>query len=114
MFPTLFPCNKLFQGVQGGDQFEAASYEYNHILASKTTIMWPKSRFNLLLQRHAGESPFYLSGETPDHRQLAHRTAFEGIEILTNHRAGGVHPALRTVDWVFNNCHKWSPMKNRL
>ena len=42
--------------------------------------------------------PFYLSGETPDHRQLAHRTAFEGIEILTNHRAVAVHPTARTVD----------------
>ncbi|MBU2731681.1 FAD-dependent oxidoreductase, partial [Acidithiobacillus ferridurans] len=42
--------------------------------------------------------PFYLSGETPDHRQLAHRTAFEGIEILTNHRAVAIHPAARTVD----------------
>ena len=42
--------------------------------------------------------PFYLSGETPDHRQLAHRTAFEGIEILTNHRAVAVHPAAKTVD----------------
>ena len=44
--------------------------------------------------------PFYLSGETPDHRQLAHRTAFEGIEILTNHRAVAVHPAAKTVEVV--------------
>ncbi|MHB1590614.1 MAG: FAD-dependent oxidoreductase [Sulfuricella sp.] len=44
--------------------------------------------------------PFYLSGETPDHRQLAHRTAFDGIEILTNHRAVSVHPAAKTVDVV--------------
>jgi len=26
--------------------------------------------------------PFFLSGQTPDWRQLAHRTEFEGIEIL--------------------------------
>ena len=31
--------------------------------------------------------PFYLSGETPDWKQLAHRTEFEGIEILRGHRA---------------------------
>ena len=31
--------------------------------------------------------PFYLSGETPDWRQLAHRTEFDGIEMLTNTRA---------------------------
>ena len=28
--------------------------------------------------------PFYVSGETPDWRQLAHRTEFPGIEILCN------------------------------
>ena len=31
--------------------------------------------------------PFYLSGETPDWHQLAHRTEFQGIEILREHRA---------------------------
>lgn len=31
--------------------------------------------------------PFYLSGETPDWKQLAHRTDFEGIAVLRNHRA---------------------------
>lgn len=31
--------------------------------------------------------PFYLSGETPDWKQLAHRTEFDGIELLQNHRA---------------------------
>lgn len=31
--------------------------------------------------------PFYLSGETPDWKQLAHRTQFDGIELLTEHRA---------------------------
>jgi NADPH-dependent 2,4-dienoyl-CoA reductase/sulfur reductase-like enzyme len=31
--------------------------------------------------------PFYLSGETPDWRQLAHRTEFDGIELLRNTRA---------------------------
>jgi NADPH-dependent 2,4-dienoyl-CoA reductase/sulfur reductase-like enzyme len=31
--------------------------------------------------------PFYLSGETPDWKQLAHRTEFDGIELFRNHRA---------------------------
>jgi NADPH-dependent 2,4-dienoyl-CoA reductase/sulfur reductase-like enzyme len=31
--------------------------------------------------------PFYLSGETPDWKQLAHRTEFEGIDVLRSHRA---------------------------
>ncbi len=31
--------------------------------------------------------PFYLSSETPDWKQLAHRTKFDGIEVLRNHRA---------------------------
>jgi NADPH-dependent 2,4-dienoyl-CoA reductase/sulfur reductase-like enzyme len=44
--------------------------------------------------------PFYLSGETPDHRLLAHRTAFDGIEILTNRRAVSIHPAEKRVDIV--------------
>jgi NADPH-dependent 2,4-dienoyl-CoA reductase/sulfur reductase-like enzyme len=34
--------------------------------------------------------PFFLSGETPDAKQLAHRTEFEGIRLLTNHKAVGV------------------------
>ena len=41
--------------------------------------------------------PFYLSGETPDWRQLAHRTEFEGIEILTNQGAQALDPSDRTV-----------------
>ena len=44
--------------------------------------------------------PFYLSGETPDHRQLAHRSAFDGIDILTNRRAVSIHPAGKRVDVV--------------
>ena len=31
--------------------------------------------------------PFFLSGETPDWKHLAHRTEFPGIEVLTNHLA---------------------------
>ncbi len=31
--------------------------------------------------------PFYLSGETPDWKSLAHRTAFDGITICRGHKA---------------------------
>ncbi len=41
--------------------------------------------------------PFYLSGETPDWRQLAHRTEFPGIEILPNRRAKLVNPSEKHV-----------------
>jgi NADPH-dependent 2,4-dienoyl-CoA reductase/sulfur reductase-like enzyme len=34
--------------------------------------------------------PFYLSGETPDWRSLAHRTEFEGIELRPNHIAQAI------------------------
>jgi NADPH-dependent 2,4-dienoyl-CoA reductase/sulfur reductase-like enzyme len=36
--------------------------------------------------------PFFLSGETPDWKHLAHRTEFPGIEILTNHLATSIDP----------------------
>ena len=41
--------------------------------------------------------PFFLSGETPDWKHLAHRTEFPGIEILTNHLATSIHPNDKTV-----------------
>ncbi len=41
--------------------------------------------------------PFYLSGETPDWHQLAHRTEFEGIELLTNHTAQSFDPSRKQV-----------------
>ncbi len=41
--------------------------------------------------------PFYLSGETQDWHQLAHRIEFEGIELLTNHTAQEFNPLTRTV-----------------
>ena len=44
--------------------------------------------------------PFFLSGETPDWHQLAHRTEFEGIELLTWHTAVAIDPAQKTVDVV--------------
>ncbi|KAB2661785.1 CoA-disulfide reductase [Brucella tritici] len=34
--------------------------------------------------------PYYLSGETPDWRQLAHRTEFPGIRILRGHTARSI------------------------
>jgi NADPH-dependent 2,4-dienoyl-CoA reductase/sulfur reductase-like enzyme len=41
--------------------------------------------------------PFYLSGETPDWRSLAHRTEFEGIELMPNHRAQAIDTAGKIV-----------------
>jgi NADPH-dependent 2,4-dienoyl-CoA reductase/sulfur reductase-like enzyme len=41
--------------------------------------------------------PFFLSGETPDWHQLAHRTQFDGPEILTRHRAVRIDTSLKTV-----------------
>ncbi len=31
--------------------------------------------------------PYYLSGETPDWRDLAHRTEFSGVNVLRGHAA---------------------------
>lgn len=41
--------------------------------------------------------PFYLSGETPDWRSLAHRTVFDGIDIRRNHRVRAIDTAGHTV-----------------
>ena len=42
--------------------------------------------------------PFFLSGETPDWRSLAHRTEFEGIDVRCGHRATRINAASKTVD----------------
>ena len=44
--------------------------------------------------------PFFLSGETPDWHQLAHRTQFEGIKLLLWHTAVAIDPTAHTVDVV--------------
>lgn len=44
--------------------------------------------------------PFFLSGETPDWHQLAHRTVFEGIELLLWHTAVAIDPTAHTVEVV--------------
>jgi NADPH-dependent 2,4-dienoyl-CoA reductase/sulfur reductase-like enzyme len=41
--------------------------------------------------------PYYLSGETPDWRQLAHRTEFPGINILRQHTARSIDTSNRSV-----------------
>jgi NADPH-dependent 2,4-dienoyl-CoA reductase/sulfur reductase-like enzyme len=41
--------------------------------------------------------PFFLSGETPDWKHLAHRTEFPGIEILTNNLATSIDPKNKTI-----------------
>jgi NADPH-dependent 2,4-dienoyl-CoA reductase/sulfur reductase-like enzyme len=44
--------------------------------------------------------PFYLSGETPYWHQLAHRTKFEGIELLKNHTAQAFDPSHKQVSAI--------------
>lgn len=44
--------------------------------------------------------PFYLSGETPDWHQLAHRTEFEGMELLPNHTARAFNPLSKQVSAI--------------
>jgi NADPH-dependent 2,4-dienoyl-CoA reductase/sulfur reductase-like enzyme len=41
--------------------------------------------------------PYYLSGETPDWRDLAHRKEFPGIKVLRRHEARVIDAARRTV-----------------
>jgi NADH dehydrogenase FAD-containing subunit len=41
--------------------------------------------------------PYYLSGETPDWRDLAHRTQFPGINVLRQHTAESVDVAHKSV-----------------
>jgi len=41
--------------------------------------------------------PFFLSGETPDWRSLAHRTEFPGIHLMPNHTAESIDPLSRVV-----------------
>jgi NADPH-dependent 2,4-dienoyl-CoA reductase/sulfur reductase-like enzyme len=42
--------------------------------------------------------PFYLSGETPQWRDLAHRTEFPGIEVLERHEVKKIEPELKLVE----------------
>jgi NADPH-dependent 2,4-dienoyl-CoA reductase/sulfur reductase-like enzyme len=42
--------------------------------------------------------PYFISGETPDWRALAHRTEFEGISILRRHTARRIDAAAQAVD----------------
>ncbi|MGP0059410.1 MAG: FAD-dependent oxidoreductase [Beijerinckiaceae bacterium] len=41
--------------------------------------------------------PYFLSGETPDWRDLAHRTEFPGLNILRQHKAGSIDVAAKSV-----------------
>lgn len=47
--------------------------------------------------------PFFLSGETPDWHQLAHRTEFEGIELLLWHTAVAIDAIAHTVEVVHHD-----------
>jgi NADPH-dependent 2,4-dienoyl-CoA reductase/sulfur reductase-like enzyme len=44
--------------------------------------------------------PFFLSGETPDWHQLAHRTEFPGIKLLPWHTAVAIDPTAHNVEVV--------------
>jgi NADPH-dependent 2,4-dienoyl-CoA reductase/sulfur reductase-like enzyme len=50
--------------------------------------------------------PFVLSGETPDWRTLAHRTEFDGIELLTNCTAREISFENRSVEIAARGGHK--------
>jgi NADPH-dependent 2,4-dienoyl-CoA reductase/sulfur reductase-like enzyme len=50
--------------------------------------------------------PFFLSGETPDWRTLAHRTEFEGIEPLTNCTAREISFENQSVEIAEQDGHK--------
>jgi len=50
--------------------------------------------------------PFFLSGETPDWRTLAHRTEFDGIELLTNCTAREISFDNRSVEIAVRDGHK--------
>lgn len=41
--------------------------------------------------------PYFLSGETPDWRQLAHRTEFPGINVLRRHKARSIDVQAKAV-----------------
>jgi NADPH-dependent 2,4-dienoyl-CoA reductase/sulfur reductase-like enzyme len=41
--------------------------------------------------------PFFLSGETPDWRSLAHRTEFPGIRLMLSHTAESIDPISKSV-----------------
>ena len=58
--------------------------------------------------------PFFLSGETPDWHQLAHRTEFEGIELLLWHTAVAIDPKGHTVDVVDRERHRKTLTYDRL
>jgi NADPH-dependent 2,4-dienoyl-CoA reductase/sulfur reductase-like enzyme len=44
--------------------------------------------------------PLFLSGETPEWHQLAHRTEFDGIKLLLWHTATSIDPAAKMVEVV--------------
>ncbi len=58
--------------------------------------------------------PFFLSGETPDWHQLAHRTEFEGIELFTWHTAVAIDPDKKTVEVVDHQDRRKSLSYDRL
>jgi NADPH-dependent 2,4-dienoyl-CoA reductase/sulfur reductase-like enzyme len=62
--------------------------------------------------------PFYVSGEVPDWRRLAHRTVDEikrtGIQLLLNHTATAIEPTQKTVEVVDTERQKHALRYDRL
>ncbi len=58
--------------------------------------------------------PFYLSREVEDWHRLAHRTEFEGIDLLSNHRALSVDTVGHTVGVVDASGHSRTLSYDRL
>lgn len=52
--------------------------------------------------------PFFLSGETPDWHQLAHRTEFQGIKLLPWHTAVSIDLGQR-VTLIDRENRPWDP-----
>jgi len=58
--------------------------------------------------------PFFLSGETPDWNQLAHRTEFAGVSLRLWHRARSINTAGQIVELVDRENHTIFASYNRL
>lgn len=58
--------------------------------------------------------PFFLSGETPDWHRLAHKTEFEGINLLTWHTVTAINAGKRSVEVVDRENRRKSLSYDRL
>ena len=58
--------------------------------------------------------PFYLIGETPDWRTLAHRTEYDGITIRRGDRATGIDTTSKLVEVLSQSSGKITPPYDKL